>query len=58
MPKSVKVGSIWFVISMSWIQKWQSYVGFDELSKGETQKEHPGKIDNCDIIEPFAMSEG
>ena len=56
MAKTVAVGSEWYIVSMSWIQKWQSYVGFksgdDEESKDATENgPHPGKIDNSDILE-------
>mmetsp|Transcript_31098 Transcript_31098/g.47497 ORF Transcript_31098/g.47497 Transcript_31098/m.47497 type:complete len:81 (-) Transcript_31098:2782-3024(-) len=46
MPKAVKVGSEWYLVSMKWIQKWQSYVGFE----GEPSSEKPGKMDNSDIV--------
>lgn len=29
MPKSVMLGDEWFVYSMAWLRKWESYVYFD-----------------------------
>ena len=47
MAKVVKNDSIWYIISMNWINKWQQFIGFD----GEPDsKSHPGKMDNSDII--------
>ena len=34
MAKTVEVGSVWYVVSMDWIGKWQKYVGF-ESGNGE-----------------------
>jgi hypothetical protein len=61
MAKTVDVGSVWYIVSMSWIAKWQDFVGFDKTD-GEDDVEdlkgaHPGKIDNSDIIEPFYLSQ-
>jgi len=57
MAKSVAVGSVWYAVSMTWISKWQSFVGFDDentTKKSDSDKvEHPGKMDCSDIIEPF-----
>jgi len=38
---------------MKWIDKWQNYVGFQGKEKSE---EHPGKIDNNDIVEEVSRS--
>jgi hypothetical protein len=29
MPKTVKAGEEWYIVSMAWINQWQQYVGFD-----------------------------
>lgn len=50
MAKRVEVGSEWFIVSQSWINKWQKFVGFDD---GVSNDINPGKMDNSDIIEPF-----
>ena len=59
MPKVVEEGSEWYLVSMSWINKWQKFVGFeDEDAESEATRDtskdgaapHPGKIDNKDII--------
>lgn len=52
MPKSVEKKSEWFVVSMCWINKWQTYVGFEEGSKPEPDHP-PGPIDNTDIIRSY-----
>jgi len=39
MAKRVEVGSVWYIVSMAWISKWQKFVGFEEnVPKGP----HPG----------------
>ena len=48
MPKSVKEGSEWYIVSMKWINKWQNYVGFNQ--EESTKGDHPGQIDNSDIV--------
>ena len=56
MSKSVEKDSVWYIVSMNWIQKWQTHVGFEEGSRA--QPEHsPGKIDNSDIIEEHYRDE-
>jgi len=51
MAKSIVVGSEWYVISMKWIEKWQLYVNFDgEEESKSTERKHPGKVDNTDLI--------
>jgi hypothetical protein len=47
MPKTIEVGSVWYIVSMSWIHKWQQFTGFD----GPSNNQNPGKIDSSDIIE-------
>ena len=37
---------------MSWITKWQDYVGFGDRKERKLSS-HPGRIDNSDIIEPY-----
>ena len=32
MSGRVEVGSVWYLISSSWIQAWQTYVNFDDDS--------------------------
>lgn len=49
MPKNIKPGSQWFIVSMTWINRWQAYVGFDDGSQPQPAK-HPGQMDNTDII--------
>lgn len=57
-----KPGSEWHVVSMSWFDKWQSYVQishfymeeeipFKRPSQSLTKSDHPGIIDNSDIID-------
>ena len=57
MPKLVREGQEWFVISMSWIKKWQAHCGFDSLDSEDQAEAQfgppPGKIDNTDIISYF-----
>ena len=36
MPKKVELGSEWYIVSMTWIDKWQKWVGFE--SSTEEQK--------------------
>lgn len=52
MAKRVEVGSVWYIVSMAWIAKWQKFVGFEE---NQEKGPHPGKMDNQDIIEPFCI---
>ena len=55
MPKAVSIGSVWYIISMKWITKWQTHVGFNQMLE-ETKEAaldfgpHPDKIDNQDIL--------
>ena len=56
MPKTLTVGTSWYVVSMQWILKWQLFVGFEDDLKDHVGEQHPGKIDNSDIIEPYAIS--
>jgi ubiquitin carboxyl-terminal hydrolase 4/11 len=57
-----KPGSEWHVVSMKWFELWQNYVQlstfymeeeipFKVFSKTLIQAEHPGPIDNSDIID-------
>lgn len=43
MAKRVEVGSVWYIVSMAWIAKWQKFVGFEE---NQEKGPHPGKMDN------------
>jgi len=47
-------GSVWYLVSMAWIKKWQAYVYMDKIEESDTvtQRDHPGKLDCSDIIEP------
>ena len=55
MATKVTVGSEWFLVSMSWIEKWQKHVNFDEEEESaQKERPHPGKIDNSDIILPYS----
>jgi len=48
MPKSVKIGSIWYVVSLNWIEKWQKWVGYDdEKDKSDVS---PGQMDSSDLV--------
>lgn len=56
MAREVKAGSIWFVISMKWIDAAQKYLYLDYLT-GNPQAElsdeervNPGKVSNSDIL--------
>lgn len=43
MPKTVEVGSEWYIVSMYWIEKWQKYVNFDESKNWDlVSAMHPG----------------
>ena len=53
MPKRVEIDSEWFIVSMTWIKKWEVFVGFEEGSEPQLDKK-PGKIDNSDIIFEFS----
>jgi len=51
MAKSVEVGSEWYCVSMTWINKWQKFVNFDGDGEiADEDRKPPGKIDNKDII--------
>ena len=53
MAKTVEVDSVWYIVSMSWITRWQNSVGFDkEEGDDEPLGKAPGKMDNQDIVEP------
>ena len=54
MPTLSKEGSVWYLLSMSWIQVWQDWAYYGLITGGETDGLHnqmlkPGKIDNSDI---------
>jgi len=54
MPTLSKEGSVWYVLSMSWIKVWQDWAYYGLIAGGETDGLHnqmlkPGKIDNSDI---------
>ena len=54
MAKTPEIGSVWYIVSMAWIAKWQAFVGFDDNGENEDiqdlNRAHPGKMDNQDII--------
>lgn len=54
MAKKVAVGSEWFLVSMTWIEKWQKHVNFDDEEDTGQDRPHPGKIDNSDIVLPYS----
>ena len=54
MANKVAVGSEWFLVSMTWIEKWQKHVNFDGEEDSNQERPHPGKIDNSDIMVPYA----
>lgn len=35
MPKSVEEGSVWYVISMSWIKIWQEWSYINLITSGQ-----------------------
>jgi hypothetical protein len=55
--KKIEPDSYWFLISMTWIKKWEKYVFMDEIENPEKEidpemlRKHPGPIDCSDIIE-------
>lgn len=59
MERIVRPGSIWFVISNSWLEKWQKHVYMDYITPGtkplhipDSERISPGPISNEDIILP------
>ena len=56
MTRQIEGGSKWYIISLKWLMAWQKYVYFDLLQKTEeaetpaSERVHPGKINNADII--------
>lgn len=56
MPTKVVANSEWYLISASWVKKWQKHTYFDCIdNEGDISKEGrdaPGKIDCSDIAEP------
>ena len=57
MATYVEPESKWYVISKVWINRWEQYIGFDDGKSRDTEAtetaEHPGTIDNKDLIEQF-----
>jgi ubiquitin carboxyl-terminal hydrolase 4/11/15 len=49
MSKNVATGSKWYVINQAWINKWQTYVGFEDGEEPQPNLK-PGKINNEGII--------
>lgn len=63
MDRLVKPGTVWYILSMDWVKKWQVYTYFDHLTEDKPQKlslqersQHPGKLDNSPIIQPHDSS--
>lgn len=61
MPRLVKEGSVWYLLSMSWIKVWQEWAYISLITNGDTenlnnQMSKPGEIDNSDIIVPNIRS--
>lgn len=54
MPTRVEEGSLWFVVSMNWIKKWQQWVYFDIIvgnsSTSDNQATKPPKVNSSDIL--------
>ena len=56
MERVVTPGSLWFVISMTWIQAFHRYLYLDHVSGNpqddlrESDRVHPGPILNEDIL--------
>ena len=48
MARKVELGSTWYIVSMSWIEKWQKHVNFE----GNNTEDHPspGKMNSEDIF--------
>jgi hypothetical protein len=57
IPTEFGKHSIWFIVSTTWVRKWQRYVYFDCIDAAEVapitedNREHPGPINCSDIIE-------
>ena len=54
MPRIVKEGSVWYLLSISWIKVWQEWAYIGLITNGDTenldnQMSKPGKIDNSEI---------
>lgn len=57
MPQKVEDGSVWHVISTSWVKVWQQWVYLDlirngSLPEGDQMPTKPSKLDCSDIIAP------
>lgn len=52
------VGTVWFLISKSWLNKWKTYLGVEasvQVNQGLARELPPGKIDNAHLLlqEPY-----
>jgi hypothetical protein len=55
MPKRVAEGSVWHVVSMSWIKAWQEWAYINLITTGEPEAvneeaQMPEGINSTDII--------
>lgn len=55
MSRQVKAKSIWFILSMKWVEVYQRYLYLDHLlgtpqDISAEERVHPGEISNEDII--------
>ena len=55
MERDIKPGSVWFIVSMKWIEAYQRYLYLDYLQGepleiADSDRVKPGPIDNSDII--------
>jgi ubiquitin carboxyl-terminal hydrolase 4/11/15 len=47
------VGTVWFLISTSWLRRWKTYLGVEasaEVCQGGVKEQPPGKIDNSQLL--------
>lgn len=55
MERDIKPGSLWYIVSMKWIDTYQRYLYLDYLQGepleiADSDRVKPGPIDNKDII--------
>ena len=59
MDKSVKPGSMWYLVSNEWIKAWNNWVGFDAITTSgerDLEAEPPGPVTSDDLLDtPFDM---
>ena len=57
MPRKVEEGSVWHVLSTSWVNVWQKWVYMSLVKTGKMDEpdetnQMPPKIDSSDLIAP------